>query len=645
MIEWQVLFNSATNIAIFLLVFIAFGYSMIMLNKRQQDKSIGYRTFFVSLNLLVSMSILGLLIQPSYHAVLAEKTTLYIANEKQLPSELRSHEYLYIKNDIAIDTSYLARNRDKIVYQPEQVVLKKPEVTHLMLVGEGLLPSQLLLFQNLKLSIQPSQKITGIIQPIWNTRLVLGDQLEFGAFFQSNNQSIYQVQLINPARQVEDEVSVINGDSFVLNAHPKITGTHLYQLIVSDNSQNIIRELSIPVEVKDPRIAKILIIQSAPSFESKQIQNWAGSYGAELLIRTRISKEKFMTRATNLSQEVRSRPEYLLDKNVLSKFDILIIDARELLFFDSKQLNLLDEMTRDGLGVLIRADGSLNSKENTQLSKLISEFDVKPIKENIRVDLIAHNQSDNNDIFADSVLLSAEPLFNIQQPVKNLLPLVLNQQGHVVVAQKSHGLGKITLSVIKHSYQLRTSDQAKAYSHFWSHIIEHTARPYKETDLQIDSQHDLLLQSHRTNICIEFRSEIENKTPEIATEKNYSGKGQKIEVTSLNRLKQRTSQNIDLHATSINPRKLCGQFWPQTTGWHKISRAGIEDYFYVHSSREWLASQQNTSLNATESRIATWNPTTTKDSNLNTINDWYYWLLIVFCSGLIWIERKFWSNR
>ena len=649
MTDWNILFDSTTNFVILLLVVSTFSYSTFKLNRRQASRPLSYRIFFSSLNLIFSLSVLGLLLQPSFPSSEPTLATIYIANQGNLPKELKSNEYLYLKDDIELDYDYLARYRQNILYQPEQVLLKQPTLKRLLIIGDGLLPSQLAQFHQLELSMQPNPVTTGVIFPSWQPNLDAGSQLEFSATFQSADQSIYRVKLINPAQQVEDEVSVINGDNFVLNALPKVTGNHLYQLVISDQTENVVSEQSIPIVVNQSTSAKILIVQSAPSFESKHIQNWAGEMGAEILIRTRISKDKFMTRSTNFSQTLKSKPQFLISEKALAQFDVLILDGREWQFFDQQEINNLAKAVKDGLGIVVRTDGSLSSEDSDQLPDLLSRFGIKPITQNIRVDLIAHNQLDDSRIFADSVLLSAEPLFNIQKSVKHLAPLIVTPQGYVVVAQKHYGLGKITLSVIKQSHQLRTSSQARAHSQLWSHIIGNTARTYNAPAIALESEMGIILQNHKIDLCSESDPLTEKQSAvdsnEIDLSKSNIKKKEAAEIRTLNLSSSLTSVKVDLRTTRMNSRKHCGSYWPSASGWQKVIVSGIERYFYVHPANSWLAAQQNARLNATQTRIATWNPATFESNQQKPINDWYYWLLIVVCTSLIWIERKFWSNQ
>ena len=638
MIDWNSLFSSATHIFILVVVILAFSYSAVMLNRRQKEKSVSFRLFFIFLHLLVSVAILSLLLQPRYQDNQPVNATLYVVNQNHLFKQLEDHEYLYIQNEMKLDPNYLARYKNQIIFQPEQILLKLPTLTHLLIVGDGLLPSQLARFTEQELMLQANPKITGVIYPSWQTVLYTGNQLVFKAIFQSNDQAVYQVQLFNPANQIEDEVSVINGDSLVLEALPKVTGTHLYRLVISDQDEKTITEQSIPIEVKEPQSSKILLIQSAPSFETKQIQNWAGDVGAELLIRTRISKNKYITRSTNLSQSLLPKSEPFLTEKRLSEFDILITDARAIQLYNTQELNILSEAIKNGLGLVVRVDDSLFSLKESQLPDILSNFTVKPIKQDIRVDLVAHNQLNDDHLLADSVRLGAEPLFNLQKPIKQVNPLITTPQGHVVVAQKYYGLGKVTLSAIKQSEQLKTADQARAHSQLWSHIIQTTAKPLNASRIIIENQQGFLLKNRRMNVCVESASLMNS------TEPNLNDKTA-VKITALKNPNPPHSTNLELFPTKVNLKKFCGSYWPNTIGWHKFNTADIDSYFYVDSPGSWRASQQQTQLTATQTRIANWSSPKSNTNGFKTISDWYYWLLIIVCSSLIWIERKFWSNR
>ncbi len=646
MIDWQSTTFSSLAITTLVGIVIALVYSLLALNRRTKHKAIWYRLIFISLNIMLGISLLGLLLRPSIRVNTPQTVTLYTEGVT-LPTQLSQNSYLLLNKVHLISNDFIIRNQQQIIFDIDQLFEKEPNLNELTVVGDGVVPEEITKFANLKINYQPPLEVLGLVDINWNQSIELGERLIVSGSLQANNQQVYNLQLLDPAQQVVHEAGLINGNSFELGDVAKIVGKHLYSLKLTNSQGDIISEQRLAVSITKSSAVRVLVLQSSPSFETKQLQNWASEQGAEFLIRTRISKQKFITRSTNLAKELldtinknRIRPDRY------NQFDLLIIDSRELSLLTSRQLQDLEQAVRQGLGLLILADGSPNQSKGLNLQKEAAhlktkqlprsfsfDFEYRTLATDIRTDLIRADRLSSQDKLAESVLLTSQPLFSLKQPNQAYSPLVVNPQGHVVVASKSVGMGQVAVSIIKQSFQLRTSDQLQSYAKLWSYLIHRTARSSLNSNLSQFPIQQLARINQAQIICYQASSD-DNLLANAQSEPLLAQV-----VTSKN-----NTLTIPLLPSPLRLNHYCGKFWPHDAGWHQIKLAGLVKSVFVHSQTDWQAHQQHTSIKSTQLRAQQQTTKSSVAEHWQPLSDWWFWSIIVFSAGLIWIERKYWSE-
>jgi hypothetical protein len=98
-----------------------------------------------------------------------------------------------------------------------------------------------------------------------------------------------------------------------------------------------------------------MIWQSAPSFETQQLSRWAADTGAQLLVRTQISRDRFLNQRINLSGDI----AISLSPSLLATVDMIVLDGRQWLALGSADRSSLLTAVSEGLGLLVLMDAEL----------------------------------------------------------------------------------------------------------------------------------------------------------------------------------------------------------------------------------------------------------------------------------------------
>jgi hypothetical protein len=113
-----------------------------------------------------------------------------------------------------------------------------------------------------------------------------------------------------------------------------------------------------------------LIKQSAPSFETRRLKQWLSEAGSQVRVISQISKSKWSYQRVNSVQKIIENQSNDLTGILLESYDLLIIDSRMLLSLPTMEVEAIYNAIKDGLGVLINADSTLLTAENSQFDKL-----------------------------------------------------------------------------------------------------------------------------------------------------------------------------------------------------------------------------------------------------------------------------------
>ena len=535
--------------------------------------------------------------------------------------------------------------RPKVVREPEDMIWAEPTLQHLVVIGDGMTMQQWQRFKQRKGSNDPAisvtlkkgSAVTGLVSMRWQRQLNRGQWQRVSGVLQvapaeaigNLQQTIYHVYLKDPAGQVVAQQAVRDGETFELLVNVKTEGLWQYQLALAKASDDItVVEENLAFEVTRPSLAKLLIRQSAPSFETRHVKNWAVEQGAQVTVETQISKNSYISQHANYPQEDRSdektaQVDSFDTLSTLDQYDLLIIDARGLMKLSQHQQDNLAVAVKRGLGVLVIGDSTLFTENN--LPGVLNQFRI----------------SHGSTIESDQSLLSwqfdqaGEPLNVIAAdiPASSGFSLVKGAEGRVIVPGIHWGLGKVAISLTNQTYQWRTAGQRQLYSRYWQFLFESLARqslaPYL---LPVENDH-LNIARQPLPSCFSVNENLYSRLAD------YALRYQDSEGTPVALIPQ-----VD----EVNQNMACGVIYPAYSGWQRITLSANEETLshslYVYNESDWSAWQQQRKHSAGKRMQSVMQAGLTQ-TYWTEISLWpLWWGLLLMCS-LLWIERKFWTNR
>ncbi len=535
--------------------------------------------------------------------------------------------------------------RPKVVREPEDIIWAEPTLQHLVVIGDGMTMQQWQRFKQRKGSNDPAisvtlkkgSAVTGLVSMRWQRQLNRGQWQRVSGVLQvapaeakgNLQQTLYHVYLKDPAGQVVAQQAVRDGETFELLVNVKTEGLWQYQLALAKASDDItVVEENLAFEVTRPSLAKLLIRQSAPSFETRHVKNWAVEQGAQVTVETQISKNRYISQHANYPHEDRSdektaQVDSFDTLSTLDQYDLLIIDARGLMKLSQHQQDNLAVAVKRGLGVLVIVDSTLFTENN--LPGVLHQFRIS------RGSTIESDQSLLNWQFDQA----GEPLNVIAAdiPASSGFSLVKGAEGRVIVPGIHWGLGKVAISLTNQTYQWHTAGQRQLYSRYWQFLFESLARqslaPYL---LPVENDH-LNIARQPLPRCFSVNENLYSRLADYAL--RYEGtEGKPVALIP----------QVD----EVNQNMACGVIYPASSGWQRITLSANEETlshsFYVYNESDWPAWQQQRKHNAGK-RMQSAMQTGLKQTYWTEISLWpLWWGLLLMCS-LLWIERKFWTNR
>ena len=535
--------------------------------------------------------------------------------------------------------------RPKVVREPEDIIWAEPTLQHLVVIGDGMTMQQWQRFKQRKGSNDPAisvtlkkgSAVTGLVSMRWQRQLNRGQWQRVSGVLQvapaeakgNLQQTLYHVYLKDPAGQVVAQQAVRDGETFELVVNVKTEGLWQYQLALAKASDDItVVEENLAFEVTRPSFAKLLIRQSAPSFETRHVKNWAVEQGAQVTVETQISKNRYISQHANYPQEDRSdektaQVDSFDTLSTLNQYDLLIIDARGLMKLSQHQQDNLAVAVKRGLGVLVIGDSTLFTENN--LPEVLNQFRI----------------SHGSTIESDQSLLSwqfdqaGEPLNVIAAdiPASSGFSFVKGAEGRVIVPGTHLGLGKVAISLTNQTYQWRTAGQRQLYSRYWQFLFESLARqslaPYL---LPVENDH-LNIARQPLPRCFSVNENLYSRLADYAL--RYEGtEGKPVALIP----------QVD----EVNQNMACGVIYPASSGWQRITLSANEETLshslYVYNESDWPAWQQQRKHSAGK-RMQNAMQAGLTQTYWTEISLWpLWWGLLLMCS-LLWIERKFWTNR
>ncbi len=519
-----------------------------------------------------------------------------------------------------------------------------------------------------------SKAKTGLIDLQWQRELVLGQALTVtGRLQQAKEDSRqFQLSLVNNNHVVE-RIELAANQTFSLTTTSKTLGLFNYQLLLQpliedpnkqadisqgdanplkfnessntseqtskQSSTNITSTISenIAVSVIRGNRPKVLIKQSAPSFETRRLKQWLSQSKSQVHIISQISKSKWAQQKINYLDEEDNRDNlqaqaqeqlkiaargHLLTEKLLRDNDLLMLDSRMLVALEITEVEALYRAISNGLGLLVFADTRLLSPEKQhtgKLNQLLSLFDISAT-DGAFAQVIASWPEKPNLAVSESII---SPSPTIMITPKSGQSIVEATTGQTLVAQQSLGLGTVAITSLNQTYQWPLQATSALYSHYWQYLLSKIARSESNTRWLTTTSSVLEQVNYDQNICL-ISSQVGVYSP----------------------LMRLTSQ-------PLSSAEKCGYFSAYKKGWLEFQAFSNEQALlatqarYFYGAEDFLAWQQVDKHQVSKKHANALSP---MESSLKVANSYqsadkrYLWLLMFITLSMLWIERKWQSG-
>lgn len=616
------------------------------------------------------------------YSVNANEFTIVSLNNKPLHEELKAARYIWLMaadNQEGYSDEFIShltrRYKNKVLvikssqelsrlWQQQNTAEKGRVLSHsyppkmLKIVGDGLNEKQWqqLDFSNIngvELAFLPSKRLLGVIELNWPKELYLGQTMKLVGKLQkprTDNEN-YQLSLFYN-KQLIDSTSAAEDGSFSLKTSTKISGLFNYQLVLNRQSMessaantvdNTTEKASgvplnemllskaeliedIAFSVAGSSKPRVIIKQSAPSFETRQLKQWLVQANSPVKVITKISKNKWSQQLINFDESAKDESEksaskssnsHQLSANLLHEADLLILDSRALLNLELTELSALELAVKEGLGLYINIDESL--LQTSQLMKdksmhLLASFAFQSLT--LEQNQVIPLWPGQNAIDIESPAMTRAVAIDIT--ARHGQVLVASADGRQLVVNQQFGLGNVAISTLTQTYPWALESGEVFYSQYWQTILSKVTRVNSTRWLAAASD-KLTLAKQQTEVCLISSS------------------------------KQIFSPEIKLSNYPLSTYKKCGLQVSNEAGWTRLQALNENQmllteqtrYIYPRSAfKAWQqADKQKRSIrNSSLSAFSAIKKTAT--AQYQEINKRYLWLILLLSLTFLWLERK-----
>jgi hypothetical protein len=494
------------------------------------------------------------------------------------------------------------------VYRIDDLLsVKHPKYDNLHVFGYGFSEDELTMFKESKLIFHPAKITSGITAIDWNRNIEKGKELSVqGTYINQTSSSV--VLVLNGFNTILDSVTIPakKETGFQLHTIPRQNGKAIYTLSALRGKDTLEKE-PIPIEIITPSAVKILMLAASPDFENRFVKDWLSQNGYAVVNRTAISTNKFDKTFLNAGSVSLDR----VTSNLLDSFDVLLSDENVLLSLSKpEQENIYNQVTRKGMGMIIRSDTIRPSKE-----WFAAPFQLYALPGKQPTHLSIHMM---NDEMSSAVLPVEQPLFIRYK--NGMQPLVTDSANNIIAGMIAEGAGKIAFTTLYNTYNWLLIGNTTNYYSFWSGLLQKTARQkVPEISVEIAS----LLPVEQEPASVIFRAN------------NYASP-----FVEINGKKLALAQNENL------PDRWHGSYWPVKPGWQLgISGQGISNNWYVYDKHDWRYVMAEKKISVTTQYAqnpgkSINNEQVEASRSKVPVSLAYFFVPFIICCGFLWLERK-----
>lgn len=651
------LFANTYNIAIVCIAFVCLFFTLLFAFRRLRHHSIWQKLFVSLANISASIAIIGLVVGFYYTNTTVISVVLVTSNTseqaiQQVEKQSTKSSIMWVAladESNEVSRRHVSDKRDIILISSvSQLSLHFPEISQITVLGDGLtkaqwdlLKGQYPLTQKIlrekEQSVQDAAQTSiymghkgynpqlGLINMQWQNQLVVGQRASIRGQLQSSGNDkgqLYKLTLLDPMNEEIDSQLLAADDTFSFAFTANIPGQWLYKLQLSTRKNSALRiSENVAVQIVNAQSIKLMIKQSSPSFETRQLQSMVAEQGGKVLTLTKISKHKDIRQQININETQSTMIETPFSQSALDFFDILIIDQQALVSLSAEQSQSLELAIKGGLGVLVRTQ--------TQQIEKWSSNGINWLKD---INIIEQTGSSN----IQGVHYLRWPYQSLDTPISSVKGLIENTHGSALISDQNestlvlsqaYGLGQVAVSLINTTYIWKTQGRADLHSQYWQWLFSQIARDNALPYWQVRSQKPLNLMGFAQQKCIANAQEVSD----IVLRQGG------VDVP------------LAMDELLIDANTKCVHYSLGTNGWYSI-RAQLNNQntvtiaLYANAPEAWQAMQQYEKLQATKHVLRQQEQTSPRMiTRTIMLNPYWFWVLLMMSLSLLWIERKYFS--
>jgi len=604
-LQWEV--DSPLEIAAALLLSIVFLGSVLAAWRRLGGNSRARSASVAVLNATACLAIFALLAPP---VLLRPASDSVILVTEGAPSAPVAGANAYVApgaGDYGRSPGYLL--------DAGQLPLREPALGTLTIMGHGLETMQWQRFpDDLAIRFDPPS-LSGLVAAAWPRSPLQGEPLIVtGRYLEDVSANATTIEMLDPAGVTVAVHDFLSGEAFELITHPKAAGLLEYRLRVIGNDGELHTE-PVPVYVRSGERPVLYVLQSAPSFETRQLRNWAGDSGATVVTDTVVTRGRELRQLVNADQLTDDH----LSPALLGITGLAVVDGRAWADLDAGRRAWFETAVREGMGLLILADGDLAAYLGDN-DTLLRGFG------------LAERERDQDGyvpVWESSESQQRLPLLGLKLVHRDGAALTRIESGEVIEAYRNFGLGRVAISVLRERHRWLTSGEVATYTAYWARLMGRLGRPGPLPYL-LPPADDTWSRPHRRNRLCAMAGDTE-----VAFEVAPLQGEPMLELRSA--------------APSVGGPRRCTEFWPRQAGWHRVrlyaDTAGArlsEAYFYVFGEHQWQTHWRYSRQQATLRRASTIaaDEAAMKRTARVDIEPLWPWLVFMISAGLLWLERR-----
>jgi len=221
---------------------------------------------------------------------------------------------------------------------------RHPDVGTLHIVGDGLEARDRDALGDRRIVFSPATLPRGVVELAPVGVVAPGDT--FVATGRVNGVPQATVVLFDPAGQRIDARAADAQGRFRLTGVARLPGPALFRVEVRDARGGVADAVSLPVWTQPAPPPRVWVLAGAPNAEWKYLRRWAMDAGIPLHLQVSLGG----------GMQVGDAP-LPMNPDTLRRFDLVVLDSRSAAGLGEGQRAALAAAVRDGLGVLVRADG------------------------------------------------------------------------------------------------------------------------------------------------------------------------------------------------------------------------------------------------------------------------------------------------